>query len=115
MTPEEARKNAEVMLAYAEGKNIQFSHWGIEDWQPCVNPTFQFGKYRYRVQSEQTYRPFKDMEECFKEMRKHDPIGIVESKDKSHRVCIAFLPDEFDELFNEYNFADGSPFGVKEE
>lgn len=115
MTREEARRMAEVMFAYAEGKNIQFSHWGTEDWQPCVNPTFQFSRYHYRVQSEQTYRPFKDMEECYKEMRKHDPFGIVESKDKSHRACIALLPDEFDELFNEYNFADGSPFGVKEE
>ena len=65
MTKEEARKAAEVMLAYAEGKNIEFSRWAIEDWQPCANPTFQFGSYRYRIQSKPKYRPFKDGDECF--------------------------------------------------
>lgn len=59
MTREEARKAARVVLAYANGENIQIAHWGTEDWKPCVNPTFQFGNYRYRVQSEPKYRPFK--------------------------------------------------------
>ena len=47
MTREEAKKAAEIIMAYAEGKNIEFSRWRAEDWRPCANPTFQFGSYQY--------------------------------------------------------------------
>ena len=126
MTREEARKMAEVMLAYAEGKDIQFSRWVIEDWQPCVNPTFQFGNYRYRVQSEPKYRPFKNADECWEEMKKHEPFGWVKINSSGYYMCISAVYDEcicfgsnnqyyHKNTLDKYTFIDGTPFGVKED
>ena len=37
----------------------------------------------YRIKPETKYRPFKDAEECFEEMKKHQPFGWI--KDKLHQ------------------------------
>ena len=126
MTKEEAKKIAEAMMAYAEGKNIEFSRWGAEDWQPCDNPSFQFGSYRYRVQPEPKYRPFQNVEECWEEMKKHEPFGWL-TNDSDTYFMMDFVGDTdisipnaaiigFDKALNlGQKFADGTPFGVKEE
>jgi hypothetical protein len=54
MTRDEARKAAAVMLAYAEGKNIQYKTIGTTPWQDA-GPSgtdllcFDWGMYRYRI------------------------------------------------------------------
>ena len=72
-------------------------------------------------------RPFKDAEECFEEMKKHQPFGWIKDKQQHEyfnmiSICInaatAFQYDEveycdYQELINNYTFADGTPFGVK--
>lgn len=67
--------------------------------------------------TEPTYRPFKDVEECWQEMLKHQPFGWL--KKKKEPVCynsLSFIQDrEFELLFNDHTFADGTPFGIKEE
>lgn len=133
MTREEARKAARVVLAYANGKNIQIAHWGTEDWKPCVNPTFQFGNYRYRAKPEPKYRPFKNADECWQEMQKHQPFGWItlqcgqKSGSKASIIkltdnCFYFVGDGSGICHNLYNyefdkhfwlFADGTPFGIK--
>lgn len=135
MTREEAKKIAEAMMAYAEGKNMEFSRWGAEDWRPCDNPSFQCNIYRYRVQPEPKYRPFKNAEECWQEMQKHQPFGWItlqcgqnpESKAfiiKLTDNCFYFVGDGSGICHNLYNyefdkhfwlFADGTPFGIKVE
>ena len=122
-------------MAYAEGKNIEFSRWGAEDWQPCDNPSFQFNSYRYRVQPEPKYRPFKNAEECWQEMQKHQPFGWItlqcgqKSGSKASIIkltdnCFYFVGDGSGICHNLYNyefdkhfwlFADGTPFGIKVE
>ena len=135
MTREEAKKIAEAMMAYAEGKNMEFSRWGAEDWRPCDNPSFQCNIYQYRVQPEPKYRPFKNAEECWQEMQKHQPFGWItlqcgqKSGSKASIIkltdnCFYFVGDgsgichnlysyEFDKHF--WLFADGTPFGIKVE
>ena len=84
--------------------------------------------------TEPSYRPFKSQDECWNEMQKHQPFGWLKSKnngryrcigevlgsDNSEIVCIALSTSESllrrsGALFDEYTFADGAPFGIKEE
>ena len=84
--------------------------------------------------TEPSYRPFKTKDECWNEMQKHHPFGWLKSKkngryrcigevsgsDNSEIVCIALSTSESllrssGAVFDEYTFADGTPFGIKEE
>ena len=75
------------------------------------------------------YRPFANAEECWKEMLKHQPFGVVQDKYvasyQTHRA-FTFLTAEgcnfrgykdmtFETGFKNLLFADGTPFGVKVE
>lgn len=125
MTREEAKKAAEIIMAYAEGKNIEFSRWRAEDWRPCANPTFQFGSYQYRVQPDPRYRPFENVDECFEEMKKHEPFGWLEHKSGDYKVFINSVNFvdvninnycyTYKHVFDNFTFMDGTPFGIKEE
>lgn len=84
-----------------------------------------WGNIEYRIKPEPEYRPFKDAEECWLEMKKHQPFGWVKSKDAQYFSCNSFgkyiaigwenIPRTYEEAFNAYTFADGVPFGVKVE
>lgn len=83
--------------------------------------------YEYRIKPEPKYRPFENAEECWKEMRKHEPFGwvIKKSNDREYNIQsvlikedVLYIRSSYVELvraFNDYNFADGIPFGVKVE
>lgn len=133
MTQEEAKKAAEVMLAYAEGKKIESKRRIFSDDSWCEimggEPVFNWQNCNYRIKpepkSEPTYRPFKDKEECWNEMLKHQPFGWVKDKDNKAYIDIEMIGGDSDDcgindieyprIFNEFNFADGTPFGIKEE
>lgn len=80
-----------------------------------------------RIKQEPKYRPFKDADECFEEMKKHQPFAWIKDKQQHEyfnmiSICInaatTFQYDEveyydYQKLINEYTFADGTPFGVK--
>ena len=84
--------------------------------------------------TEPSYRPFKSQEECWQEMQKHQPFGWLKSKNNGRYRCIGEVSwsDEFETVyialstsesllrssgavFDEYTFADGAPFGIKED
>ncbi len=121
MTREDARKAAEVMLAYADGAEIEHLGWGVER-----NPVFNWSNdvESYHIKPEPTYRPFKDAEECWQEMQKHQPFGWVRSKNNNDIYCLSAVEDcgiitylgdwEYDLAENRITFADGTPFGIKE-
>jgi hypothetical protein len=63
MTKEEAKRNAEVMLAYSEGKELQWAHRGPppadyiwRNFPSYDNPTFSFDKIAYRIKPSLKYR-----------------------------------------------------------
>lgn len=116
MTEEEAHKAAEVMLAYADGKQIEISICN-GTWKEINNPGFDWINSKYRIKSEPTYCPFKNTEECWNEMQKHHPFGWVKMKGKSNYSCMTEVLDtnNFHFEFNNYTFADGTPFGIKKE
>ena len=81
-----------------------------------------------------SYRPFANAEECLQEMLKHQPFGWVKSKDKGYfrliglvqfaseleDVMITFATSEnlarsSHSIYENYIFADGTPFGIKVE
>ncbi len=115
MTKEDARKAAEVMLAYADGKEIE-QKWDGQ-WVKNKKPKFNWGFDNYRIKPQPTYRPFKTAEECWQEMQKHQPLGWIKMKGESNYSCIVEVLDtnNFHSDFNDYTFADGEPFGVKED
>ena len=128
MTREETKQLLPIMQAYAEGKTIQFNHFG--KWVDVVselNPEYYPSKYR--VKPEPKYRPFKTQEECWQEMLKHQPFGSLKLKDdgyfcligsvnKDDTITLAIEPNTYyayHYIFEHYIFSDGTPFGIKVE
>ena len=124
MTREEAKELLPIIQAFVEGKTIEFRT--IEGtWEELPDPLFQ-NPYKYRIKPEPKYRPFKSQEECWNEMLKHQPLGWLRSKRikdvyqlitiRNHEIRIfADLPLYFSRAYREYEFPDGTPFGIKEE
>lgn len=133
MTREEARKKAEIMLAYAEGKEIEFYNDEYKIWESINDPSFDDCVDYYRVKQEPKYRPFKNADECFDEMKKHEPFGWVYAdllnefngalmqitliNNKGYRFVTDRTDRSYSDAFdiNSVYFADGTPFGIKEE
>ena len=127
MTREEARKAAEVMLAYANGEEIESLCFG--EYIHCEDQSFNRinGKSikNYRIKPKPRYRPFKTQEECWQEMLKHKPFGWVKEISSEmlylingiSNMSIVIMEDinSFKEAMNIYEFKDGTPFGIKEE
>ena len=132
MTREETRDAVKVMEAYANGKKIQYLD-NNNKWIDAHNPVFDWYNYDYRIKPEPKYRPFQTQEECWKEMHKHSDFGwakckytgnlasignISEKKDK--KLFITWTTNEgynflASDVFNDYTFTDGEPFGIKDE
>ena len=113
MTREEAKELLPIIQAYAEGKTVE--HLDGDKWVEIEDPLFCAGPKRYRIKSELKYRPFNNQEECWKEMQKHHPFGWV--KKKGHYVNITRVSEDcsYDGYFKIFTFADGTPFGIKDE
>ena len=127
MNRKEAKELMPIIQAFAEGKTIQYydSLIDIADWEDCENPNFENLTYKFRIKPETTYRPFKDAEECWKEMLKHKPFGWVKStlfKDFAlvKRVTTLYVEInrdiiDYKDALDKFTFADDNNFGVKVE
>ena len=114
------------MQAFAEGKPIQDKIEGVTDWVDTdeINLEYEGQKIKHRIKPEPKYRPFKSQEECWNEMLKHQPFGWVRNKDftitcytdvfTSNEVRIFDTYMRFPNAFKQYEFTDGTPFGIKE-
>ena len=121
MTREEAKELFPIIQAFAEGKTIQV--WANDTWQDEEYPSF--GELSlFRIKPEPKYRPFRNVEECWNEMLNHQPFGWVKSTISDNLYSIESISDEiscnrtfasYNEAFNWCKFADGTPFGIKEE
>ena len=130
MDREEAKEFLPIIKAFAEGKTIQFCE-GNHKWRDVSLPDFQSNPKCYRIKPEPKYRPFKTQEECWNEMQKHEPFGWVKQKDLvrylhidcvfqsgNGELIISVMSDKSYKntfVFEKCTFADGTPFGVKEE
>ena len=131
MTREEAKELLPIIQALSEGKTIQFLSNG--EWIDTDNPVFARQVDNYRIKPEPKYRPFKSKEECWNEMMRHKLFGWITNKCQYLLIAcvrqwnIECIPDTgsgvlysrtltFAETLEQgYTFADGTPFGIKEE
>ena len=127
MTREGGKILLPVIKAFTEGKTIQHYESRLGSWYDLtgVDLSFSDDPSFYRIKPEQKYRPFKTKEECWNEMQKHQPFcWVITNKTENFEQItyvgpnIISLSDSnsyFSNAFDNYKFADGSPFGVKEE
>lgn len=114
MNREQAKELLPIIKAFAEGKTIQVQE-GI-DW--CYlrnNADFNLNPSIYRIKPSSKYRPFKDAEECWQEMQKHQPFGWVKTDEGYEQIWHVNKGDDFNATLKTCTFADGTPFGIKEE
>ena len=133
MTREEAKRMLPIMQAYADGKTIEMLCYN-DEWKKVDEPSFKVDPKYYRIKPELKYRPFKTKEECWSEMLKHQPFGwVIGGKDYEnfyhieyvyscnpynyHRVKLSQndMSFNYEHLFRDFTFIDGSPFGIKDE
>lgn len=132
MTVDEAKKWFMILRAYVQGETLQICNDSGE-WVNVKNPTLS-DIHKYRIKP--TYRPFRSYKDCWREMQKHQPFGWLrlintaefnEDEENYSLITNAFcgsgrggnimLDGERDcsveYLFENYTFADGTPFGER--
>lgn len=128
MNRKEAAELLPIIKAFSEGKEIEGLYKGTKSpWFKIKDMNFNEGII-FRIKPEVKYRPFKNAEECWHEMERHQPFGWVISPigkvnsliifnegiaigDRNNGV-IGFVTAT--DLF-KIKFADGTPFGIKVE
>lgn len=122
----------DIISAFAEDKVIQIinekGEWvDLTERDGLPIETIAEDPSSFRIKPESKYRPFNNTEECWQEMQKHSPFGWVKLKVSGKYFILKAVADSFaavglnnrqsdyNELFEEYTFADGVPFGVKVE
>ena len=126
MNRNQAKALLPIIHAYAEGKAIESRCIKGDKslWYDDEDPSFD-NDFEYRIKPEQKYRPFKDAEECWHEMERHQPFGWVKSTlfkdlDLVQRVTTLYVEInrdiiDYKDAFDKFTFADGTNFGVKVE
>lgn len=115
MTREQAKAMLPIIQAFAEGKTIQY-RTSNNEWVDTYKPSFSELPTKYRIKPEPKYRPFKSRDECWNEMLKHQPFGWLINRDAQYINPLSIGDGkDFVNWFNLYTFADGTPFGIKEE
>lgn len=125
---EEVKSVMNIIQAFADGKTIQAIDPYDDEWVDQTGLNFKaLFERQYRIKPEQKYRSFKNAEECWQEMEKHQPFGWVKSKEDESRALITLIISERDifinsiggltmyELMEKFTFADGAVFGILEE
>ena len=133
MDRNQAKEFYPFLQAFAEGKIIearikQSAVKGTSvpnDWTE-IKEIGYWDNIEYRVKPEPKYRPFKDAEECWTEMQKHQPFGWVKTGESIRRLITLVDVDRiqignqnlnwtYAQVFKAFIFMDGQPFGVKVE
>lgn len=133
MDRNQAKKFYPFLQAFAEGRVIEcrIKPSAVKvtsvpnDWTE-IKEIGYWDNIEYRIKPEPKHRPFKNAEECWQEMEKHQPFGWVKDRNGSKfmienvdsRGFVEVYDDgtcSFKEVFENRTFADGTPFGVKVE
>lgn len=130
MDRNQAKELLPIIKAFSEGKDIETKTGS--GWISIENMSFAGNPDSYRIKLGPKYRPFKDAEECWNEMQKHQPFGWIHvTDDNLYHNIIMLAPEQgcheahirignftvrgLEGTFHIATFADGQPFGVKEE
>lgn len=131
MNRQQAKELIPILQAFTEGKIIQIRKHGEEKYYDSTNSNLNFAldNYDYRIKAEPKYRPFANAEECWQEIQKHQPFGWLKDKKDDHYILITAISNtDVDQITSNgniswmfcsiskfYTFADGTPFGIKDE
>ena len=122
----DAQNRTAVMQAYIDGKQIQFYDDTNKVWKDIFDPDWFPGTF-YRIKPQLKYRSFKNAEECWQEMLKHQPFGWIKCKEGYFNIV--YVNDYYVGLvdkdgsaillasknsYQDNTFADGTPFGIRE-
>lgn len=138
MDRNQAKEFYPILQAFAEGRVIECRTKPSaikgkdipNDWTEMKDITY-WSNIEYRIKPDSKakakYRPFANVEECWTEMKKHQPFGWVRDKKDGYYVLITAVDNgdymslsgnsgwSFYSLMKDYTFADGTHFGVKVE
>ena len=132
MNRNQAKEFYPILQSFAEGKAIECrtkpsalskSWQGMNDWTE-IKEIGYWDNIEYRIKPEPKYRPFKNAEECWQEMLKHQPFGwIVDRRNGVMYLirCLEYvsvytsIQYSFKDAFDKFAFADLVPFCVKVE
>ena len=121
MDRNQAKEFYPILQAYAEGRVIECrtkpsalskSWQDMNEWTEMKEIRY-WDNIEYRIKPEPKYRPFKDAKECWQEMQKHQPFGWVKYADKYISISAIDSNNDYEIDFDDYTFADSTPFGVK--
>ena len=118
-----------IIQAFADGKTIQAIDPYDDEWVDQTGLNFKaLFERQYRIKTEPKFRPFKDSEECWQEMQKHQPFGWLKDKKDGHHALITAVDDDtcgmslngnaewsLSGIMDLFTFADVFPFGIKVE
>ena len=132
MTREELKEAMPILTAFVDGKTIQcYDHntgtW-VDEREQLHTADLYLWPSDFRIKPEPKYRPFKNAEECWQEILKHQPFGWVKYQCDFFQIihvdynsigygsaCGTILHSKFEDIFKDSTFVDGTPFGMKEE
>lgn len=137
MDRNQAKEFYPILQAFAEGRVIECrtkpstlskSWQDMNDWTE-MKEIEQWNNIEYRIkqQSETKFRPFNTEEECWQEIRKHEPFikyKVIERSKDVYLIIQRIKTDgietdverlDFETAFEWFTFADGTPFGILEE
>ena len=126
---EEVKSVMNIIQAFADGKTIQAIDPYDDEWCNQTKLNFEaLFEGQYRIKPEQKYRPFKDAEECWTEMLKHQPFGWVKGDKCFYNIVSVSNIDvsmanvsgdivtlNFSDVMEDNTFADRTPLGILEE
>lgn len=127
MNRNQAKEFYPILQAFIDGKELEVYSPSKDTWVDTRNKDEIYFGNNYRIKPEPKYRPFANEEECWQEMRKHEPFGWVKSKEDGSRSLITLIISEenidinciggfnSDNIMKRFTFADGAVFGISEE
>jgi len=127
-------RNMGIISAFARGMTIQYKTltgvWcDLTEAEGLPMGTLEEEPDNFRIKPKTTYRPYRNLKECFHDLKNHEPLGYVRHKQTGDlELIIGALDDEHEYLklsmshisqlntvFERYTYFDGSPFGVNTE
>lgn len=126
MDKERTKDLIKIMQASLEGEVIECklrnSTNPLSTWFTHNGNDWNTNAYMYRIKPKPQYRPFRDKEECWNEMKNHQPFGWIKVSGHYENIVDLRIDDEIFVNHHHYNwigaceeitFADGTPFGMK--
>lgn len=136
MNRKEAAELLPIIRAFLEGRKIERKTRSLEfnkgwrdetQWEETEELICR-DIFVYRIKPEPKYRPFANAKECLQEMMKYQPFGWITSQGAFFYIiyiedklfgygsaCGTILHIKFNDVLKRFTFADGTPFGIKEE